>query len=80
MCVCNIYIYIGIYIYIKGDNFATKRTCQFLGGVGVMDGDLQGPENLWAKKRYGIYVCNINIYIYIWVFPKIGVGPPNHPF
>ena len=21
-----------------------------------------------------------DIYIYIWVFPKIGVGPPNHPF
>ena len=26
-----------------------------------------------------IFVLNVIIF-QIWVFPKIGVGPPNHPF
>ena len=28
----------------------------------------------------GIYIYRCSMNLSKWVFPKIGVGPPNHPF
>ena len=52
-----------------------RRNCIFMLGFYCPEVSYcSGRSNLTPFRWY-----LIPLYIYIWVFPKIGVGPPNHP-